>query len=156
MILEDWLVHAEVNDDYRVVIDEDSLDWRALAVDRLHDTLDVFADMLQPMADGRHIALMSTAYSIECRIGLYFTDVPYTPHSDIPRDARVRLARLLDRCVVVEPEENDLPQPVRIAGVDHPEPSWGLSHALSPVRDRPCDVMLDCAICIPTIGMDQR
>jgi len=124
-------VHAESHDDYRVVIDENSLDWRELTMDELREALDTFADLLQPMADGRHVAFMSTAYGVECRTGLCFTDLPYTPYPEVPRDARVRLARLLDRCVVVEPDENDLPQPIRIEGVEYAEPSWGLSHALA-------------------------
>ncbi|MCX4096124.1 hypothetical protein [Nocardia sp. alder85J] len=114
-----------------MVIDEHSLDWRALTVEQLHDALDAFADLLQPIADGRHVAFMNAAYEIECRRDLHFMEFLYVQHPDIPRDVRVRLARLIDRCAVVEPEENDLPQPMRIAGVEQPEPSWGVSHALA-------------------------
>ncbi|GAA3409078.1 hypothetical protein GCM10018952_08490 [Streptosporangium vulgare] len=73
---------------------------------------------------------MDSAYSIECLPDVTVGDLIYAPHPAVPRDERVRLARLLDKCRVLEPQEEDLPQFVRIDGDEWKEASWGMTHAL--------------------------
>ncbi|MEV3963673.1 hypothetical protein AB0M34_22735 [Nocardia sp. NPDC050193] len=52
------------------------------------------------------------------------------PDDKVPRDTRVRLARLRDKCRAVTPSEADLPQEIRVHGTTR-ETSWGMAHALN-------------------------
>ncbi|MEU9884962.1 hypothetical protein [Sphaerisporangium sp. NPDC051011] len=121
---------GEPDDDYRVVLDEGSLDWRHLSKAELRDVLVVFGDLLEPLADGRLAAFMDPAYSTECLPDLTLGDLIYTPHPAVPRDERVRLAKLLDKCRALEPQEEDLPQFVRVNKDGWKEASWGMTHTL--------------------------
>lgn len=123
-------MRAGVDDDYRVVVDEESLNWRGKQDIELNIIVDSFADLLEPLADGRQVALMAHAYSIECWESVMLVDISYTENRRVSRDARVRLARLLDKCRAVEPGYDDLPQQIRLDGIWR-EPSWGMSHALA-------------------------
>lgn len=118
------------DDDYRVVIDEEGLDWRGQANTNLIFIVDSFADLLEPLADGRQVALMISAFSAECWESVPFVEIAYTADRRVSRDARIRLARLLDKCRAIEPEDDDIPQQTRIHGASR-EPSWGMAHALA-------------------------
>ncbi|WP_327402714.1 hypothetical protein OG194_22995 [Streptomyces sp. NBC_01288] len=122
---------ATAEDDYRVVVGEECFDWRELTDSDLQDALDLLAELLEPLADGRTAALMEPAYEAECRPSLALFDVLYSPDGGLPRDKRVRLQKLLGKCRRVEPDEADLPQPVRVADGPWREPSWGTAHALA-------------------------
>ncbi|MDX3802309.1 hypothetical protein [Streptomyces sp. AK04-3B] len=116
------------NDDYRVVIDEDSLNWCGRSDDEVQRLVRAFADVLEPLADGRQVALMRNAWSAECWEGVTLVDIAYTSDRRVPRDRRVWLARLLDKCRTLEPQEQDIPQQVNYGGHVE-EPSWGMTHA---------------------------
>jgi hypothetical protein len=117
-------------DDYRVVIDEDSLDWRELTQHDVISVVDVLADLLQPMADGQSVALMDLAYDIESLPGVPFSNIPYRSATGISRDARVRLAKLMDKCRTLQPDADDIPRPVNVDGGPQRELSWGVTHAV--------------------------
>ncbi|MFE9425307.1 hypothetical protein ACFYNO_20305 [Kitasatospora sp. NPDC006697] len=121
------------DDDYRVVIDEDSLDWRDADDDELGHLVHLFAELLAPFADGRQAAVMIPAYSVECWEQVTLADLAYTQDRRVPRDDRVRLARLLDKCRAIEPVEEDLSPTVRIGGMSV-EPSFGLGHVVARAR----------------------
>jgi hypothetical protein len=118
-------------DDYRVVVGEESFDWRELTDADLSDALDTLAKLLEPLADGRRAAFMNAAYDVECRPSVSLIDALYSPDGGLPRDTRARLQTLLGKCRRVEPDEADLPQPVRLADGPWHEPSWGTAHALA-------------------------
>lgn len=119
------------DDDYRVVLDEQCLDWRLLSPDALSHTLDALADLLEPIADGRTTALMDLAYEVECLPSLKLAEALYSSRGGLPPDERRRLQVLLDKCRVLEPETADLPpQTRRNDGAWH-ESSWGMAHALA-------------------------
>jgi hypothetical protein len=118
------------DDDYRVVIDEDGLDWRGRTDAQLRLAVEKLADLLEPLADGRQVALMSVAYDVECWEQVTLVNIAYTADHRVSRDDRVRLARLLDKCRVVDPTEDDIPEPIRLRG-DRLQPSWGLGHVLA-------------------------
>ncbi|GCB47606.1 hypothetical protein [Streptomyces sp. NL15-2K] len=122
---------AEADDDYRVVVGEECFDWRELTESGLGDALDTLAELLQPLADGRKAAFMDPAYDVECRPSVKLIDALYSPDGGLPRDERVRLQELLGKCRRVEPDEADLPQPVRVADGPWRESSWGAAHALA-------------------------
>ncbi|MDX3454033.1 hypothetical protein PV396_19135 [Streptomyces sp. ME02-8801-2C] len=121
--------HGE--DDYRVVIGEECFDWRALTDTERRDALDALAEVLEPLADGRRTAFLEPAYDTECLPSVTLTDALYTKDGGLPPDERRLLGSLLDKCRMVEPEESDLPQPVRVVEGPWQEPSWGVTHALS-------------------------
>lgn len=119
------------DEDYRVVIDEEGLDWRGRSDTGLILIVDSFSDLLEPLADGRQVAIMIPAYGVECWESVTLVAIPYTTDRRVSRDARLRLARLLDKCRAIEPEESDdVPQPIRLHGTWR-EPSWGMAHALA-------------------------
>ncbi|MER5820986.1 hypothetical protein [Streptomyces mirabilis] len=122
---------TEVDADYRVVVGEECFDWRSLTGSGLRDALDTLAELLQPLADGRTAAFMEPAYDTECRPSVALIDALYSPDGGLPHDERVRLQQLLNKCRRVEPDEADLPQPVRVADGPWREPSWGIAHALA-------------------------
>ncbi|MFE2420352.1 hypothetical protein [Streptomyces hokutonensis] len=122
---------ATADDDYRVVVGEECFDWRELTDSDLQDALDLLAELLEPLADGRTAAFMEPAYETECRPSVALFDALYSPDGGLPRDKRVRLQKLLGKCKRVEPEEADLPQPVRVADGPWHEPSWGTAHTLA-------------------------
>lgn len=117
--------------DYRVVLGEESLDWNRLTEDELWEVLDTLGDLLEPLADGRQVVFMERAYDIECLPSVTLADALYTPGSGLPRDARARLQQLLQKCRVIDPRDEDLPQPVRVHDSPWREPSWGMAHALA-------------------------
>nr|WP_203598957.1 hypothetical protein [Streptomyces sp. SID10853] len=112
-------------------MDEGSLGWSHLTDAGLRDILGTFLELLEGVADGRQAAFMDVAYETECWSQLTLFALACTPHPAVPRDERVRLAKLLDKCRVLEPQEEDLPQAVRVSGGAHTEVSWGMSHALA-------------------------
>jgi hypothetical protein len=119
------------NDDYRVVLGEECLDWRALTEPELHRTLTNLADLLQSLTDGRTVAVMDAAYETECRPDVMLADALYSSQGGLPRDERVRLQVLLSKCRQLEPDEGDSPHPVRLDGATSTVPSWGMAHALA-------------------------
>ncbi|MET9176976.1 hypothetical protein ABZX88_01940 [Kitasatospora aureofaciens] len=122
---------AEDADDYRVVVAEECFDWREMTDSCLREALDTLAELLRPLADGRKAAFMEPAYDVECRPSVALIDALYSADGGLPRDKRVLLQQLLGKCKRVEPDEADLPQPVRVADGPWREPSWGAAHALS-------------------------
>jgi hypothetical protein len=118
-------------DDYRVVVGEESFDWRELADADLPEALGMLAKLLEPLADGRKAAFMNAAYDVECRPSVSLIDALYSPDGGLPRDVRARLQTLLGKCKRLDPDEADLPQPVRVADGPWREPSWGTAHALA-------------------------
>lgn len=124
-------MHESVDDDYRVVVDESSLDWRGREDTELSVIVETLAELLDPLADGRQVALMTHAYSMECWESVTLVEISHTADRRVPRDTRVRLGRLLDKCRAIEPkEDDDLPQQIRLDGTWR-ESSWGMSHALA-------------------------
>lgn len=123
-------MRGSADNDYRVVVDEESLGWRGQTDTELRFTVDSYADLLEPLADGRQVAIMTPAYSVECWESVTLVEISYTTDRRVSRDARLRLATLLDRCRVIDPEDNDIPQPIRLHGTWR-EPSWGMAHALA-------------------------
>jgi hypothetical protein len=124
-------VRGSVDDDYRVVVDEEGLDWRGQTDANLNIIVDRFADLLEPLADGRQVAIMTSAYSMECWESVTLVEISYTANPRVSRDTRVRLARLLDKCRAIDPrEDDDIPQPIQLHGIRR-EPSWGMAHALA-------------------------
>lgn len=123
-------MHGSADDDYRVVVDEGSLDWRGRTDEALRDTVDNFADLLEPLADGRQVGLIDDVYSIECWESVNLMDISYTPDRRVSRDSRVRLARLLDKCRTIELQDDDIPESIRLHDVEM-EPSWGMAHVLA-------------------------
>ncbi|WAL73013.1 hypothetical protein OU787_16780 [Kitasatospora sp. YST-16] len=122
---------ADDAEDYRVVVAEECFDWREMTDSSLREALDTLAAVLQPLADGRKAAFMGPAYDVECRPSVSLIDALYSPDGGLPRDKRALLQQLLGKCRRVEPDEADLPQPVRVADAPWREPSWGAAHALS-------------------------
>ncbi|TCO65101.1 hypothetical protein [Actinocrispum wychmicini] len=118
------------DDQYRVVVDEDSLDWRGRTDITLVDAVDDLADLLEPLTTGKQVALMDHAYDVECWESVRLFELFYTRDTHVPRDSRVRLATLLDKCHLVRPEEDDLPQYVEVGG-SIAERSFGFCHALA-------------------------
>jgi hypothetical protein len=116
--------------DYRVVIDEAGLDWRGQPDTNLREIVDDFSDLLEDLADGRHVAIMTSAYGVECWESVTLVGMHYTDSRRISRDARVRLATLLDRCRTIELQDDEIPQPIQLHGT-WLEPSWGMAHALA-------------------------
>ncbi|MEX3105120.1 MULTISPECIES: hypothetical protein [unclassified Streptomyces] len=121
----------ESNDDYRVVIGEECFDWRELTDTDRRDALDALSDVLQPLVDGRRVALMDAAYDAKCLPSNTLADALYSPNCELPPDERRLLQRLLDKCRSVDVTDTDLPSPVRITDAPWIEPSWGTAHALS-------------------------
>ncbi|MEU2915500.1 hypothetical protein ACFYM3_40345 [Streptomyces massasporeus] len=119
------------DDDYRMVLGEEALDWRGLTDAELRRALDTLADLLEPLADGRKVALMTSAYDTECLPSISLVDALYSPDGGLPHSERRRLQVLLDKCRSVEPEDDDVPQPVRQDNGAWSEPSWGMAHALA-------------------------
>ncbi|MFJ8771262.1 hypothetical protein [Streptomyces microflavus] len=120
------------DEDYRVVLGEESLDWRGLTDAQLERVLAALGDLLEPLADGRKVAFMETAYDTECLPSMTLTDALYSPDGGLPPDERRRLQSLLDKCRMVTAGEDDIPQPVRPGSeTEWREPSWGMSHALA-------------------------
>lgn len=124
-------MRASVDNDYRVVVDEESLNWCGRTDTDLSLIVDRFADLLEPLADGRQVAVMTPAYSMECWESVTLVDISYATDHRVSRDTRVRLARLLDKCRAIDPQEDDdIPQTIRLFGTWR-EPSWGMAHALA-------------------------
>ena len=123
-------MRGSADDGYRVVIDEEGLDWHGRPDTELSRLVDKFADLLESLADGRQVALMTPAFSMECWESVMLVEISYTTDRRVSRDARVRLARLLDKCRAIEPEDDDIPQLISLHGALC-EPSWGMSHALT-------------------------
>ncbi|MDJ1639702.1 hypothetical protein [Streptomyces pakalii] len=120
------------DENYRVVLGEESVDWRGLPESQLKGVLDTLGDLLEPLADGQTAAIMDVAYDTECLPSRSLADVLYSPGGGLPPDERRRLQLLLDKCRTVSAGDEDIPQPVRCVGeTDWREPSWGMSHALS-------------------------
>ncbi|MFS0692710.1 hypothetical protein [Streptomyces nitrosporeus] len=123
------------DDDYRMVLGEESLDWRGLTDPELRAALVAVGDLLEPLADGRQVVFMNTAWDTECLPAVTLADVLYTNDGGLPPDERRRLQALLDKCRAVEPTDDDLPRLVRRAGGEWRESSWGMAHALSRAAD---------------------
>lgn len=121
---------AAADDRYRVVVDEDGLDWRSRTETDLVDAVDNLADLLELLTPNRQVALMRHAYEVECWESVQLSELYFTRDGRVPRDARLRLAVLLDKCQLVEPCEDDLPQPVHVGG-GHGQRSFGFCHALA-------------------------
>ena len=123
---------TDAGDGYRVVIDEDSLDLRELTDDDLNEALHTFAELLERLADGQQVALMDPAWDVTCWDEVTLLDLHYARNGRVSRDTRLRIARLLDKCRKIEPQDDDLSEPVCVNGVTR-ELSWGMSHALARV-----------------------
>ncbi|MEV0036896.1 hypothetical protein [Streptomyces sp. NPDC050804] len=119
------------DDDYRVVLGEESLDWRGLTATELGKALDTLSDLLQPLTDGRTVAIMQTAYETECLPSAVLAEALYSRDGGLPQEERRRLQSLLDKCRKIEPEDEDIPPLVRLADGHPQEASWGLAHALA-------------------------
>ncbi|MFI1884954.1 hypothetical protein [Streptomyces jumonjinensis] len=119
------------DDDYRVVLGEESLDWRGLTKSELSKALDTLSDLLEPLANGRSAAIMVPAYETECLPSVTLTEALYSRDSELPLEERRRLQLLLDKCQDVEPGYEDLPSLVQLDGGPQRETSWGMAHALA-------------------------
>ncbi|MHC5902621.1 hypothetical protein ACVNF4_01690 [Streptomyces sp. S6] len=120
-----------LDDDYRVVIGEECFDWRELTATARRDALDALGDVLQPLVDGRKVALMNTAYDAECLPSNTLADALFSPDGDLPHDERRLLQRLLDKCRSMDVTDADLTSQARVPDTPWCEPSWGTAHALS-------------------------
>jgi hypothetical protein len=125
-------VRGNVDDDYRVVLDEESLNWCGQTDTELRAAVDSFADLLEPLSDGRQVAVMTPAYSVECWEAVTLVEVSFTTDRRVSRDARLRLAKLIDKCRTIDPQDEDIPQQIRMHG-SWRESSWGIAHALTRV-----------------------
>ncbi|MET9311680.1 hypothetical protein ABZX12_07620 [Kribbella sp. NPDC003505] len=121
---------ADAADRYRVVIDEDSLNWCGRSGIELASEVDNLSDILQPLTVGKHVGLMDHAYEIECWESVHIYDLHGTHNLQVPRDTRLRLAKLIDKCRLLHPEDRDIPQQVEIGGLAA-ERSFGFCHALA-------------------------
>ena len=97
-------MRGSADDGYRVVIDEEGLDWHGRPDTELSRLVDKFADLLESLADGRQVALMTPAFSMECWESVMLVEISYTTDRRVSRDARVRLARLLDKSALSSPK----------------------------------------------------
>ncbi|GAB3737383.1 hypothetical protein GCM10027598_64660 [Amycolatopsis oliviviridis] len=123
-------MRGAADDRYRVVVDEGSLDWRGRADLDPADAVDDLADLLDPLTTGKQVALMDHAYEVECWESVRLFELFTTRDPRVPRDSRVRLATLLDKCHSVSPEDDDLPQEVEVGGTTA-ERSFGFCHVLA-------------------------
>lgn len=118
------------DDQYRVVVDETSLDWRGRTDISLVNVAEGLADLLEPLTTGKQVALMDQAYDVQVWESVRLLDLFHTRDPKVPRDVRVRLATLLDKCHLVVSQEDDLPQRVEVGGRSA-ERSFGFCHALA-------------------------
>jgi len=122
------------DDDYRFVLDEASLAWQGADIAELAELMDGLADLLEPLADGRQAALLGLAYDVSCWDSLSFLELLFTRDRRVPRDIRVRLQQLIQKCRAIdegELGEQDIPRPVRLEDGEWDEPSWGMSHCIA-------------------------
>lgn len=138
------------DNDYRVVIAEESFDWRSVTSAELPQVLDALADLLEPLADGRKAAFVDVAYDAPCLTSVKLVEALYSPNGGLPPDERRRLQVLLDKCVIVEAAEDDIPQPVRIRSALWREPSWGVAHAVARAAS---GKLMSCLMCLPITGL---
>lgn len=109
----------------RFVVDESSFDFRGLTEERLTDAMDEFSDTLDGLRGTYTVAVSPWWFDAECADGRDLHDVLYeggTPKAG--RDARLRMARLMDRCAPWDPDLPGLPDEVTMKGE---EPSLALS-----------------------------
>ena len=71
--------------DYRVVVAEECFDWREMTAPGLRDALDLLAEALQSLADGRKAAFMDSAYDVECRPSVTLIDALLPGRRSAPR-----------------------------------------------------------------------
>lgn len=111
----------------RFVVDESSFDFRGLTEERLTDAMDEFSDTLDQLGRNHSVAVSPWWFDAECADGRLLHTVLYeggTPKAG--RDARLRMARLLDRCPLWNVELPGLPDEV---AVGEEQPSLALSVA---------------------------
>lgn len=140
-------VRGGADDLYRVVVDEDSLDWRGRKDISPADAVDDLADLLEPLTAGKQVALMDHAYDVECWESVRLVDLFSTRDDRVPRDSRVRLATLLDKCHLIEPREDDLPRYIEVDGTGG-ERSFGFCHALALASSGRA---MSCLVASPTV-----
>lgn len=119
---------------YRVVLDESSLALHEMERRDIDTVFQLLADLLTPLSRGSRVALMNHVYDTECWESVRFAEVCGSPIPEVDRDTRVRLASVLDKCVHLEPEEEDLPRIVEGGGFKA-ECSFGMAHAIRCVKD---------------------
>ncbi|MBQ0987717.1 hypothetical protein KBZ10_24995 [Streptomyces sp. F63] len=121
---------AESGEPYRFVVDESSFDFRGLTEDRLTDLLNDFSDALTELREQHGIAVSPWWSETECADGVELYEILYggaEPRAG--RDARLRMAGLMDRCPSWDTELPGLPDQVEIAGVVQ-ELAWSVGYAL--------------------------
>lgn len=114
--------------DYRVVLDEGSLDWRELDSVSLLATAESLADVLTAVISDA--AFVDAAYDVRCWGDAAFIDFLYSPGGPLPRDTKVRLQTLVAKCRRVVVDGVDLPDVIQVADAVWDRPSMGLLHAL--------------------------
>ncbi|MGW6390658.1 hypothetical protein ACWFR1_09135 [Streptomyces sp. NPDC055103] len=100
----------------RFVVDESSFDFRGLTEGQLTDAMDEFSDALEGLAESHVVAVSPWWFDAECADGRDLHDVLYegeTPKAG--RDARLRMARMMDRCPSWDPDLPGLPDEVAVA-----------------------------------------
>ncbi|MFF0425554.1 hypothetical protein ACFYUJ_14235 [Streptomyces sp. NPDC004520] len=107
------------------MVDESSFDFRGLTEEALTDAMDAFNDALEELRETRTVSVSPWWFDAECAEGRDLHEVLYeggTPKAG--RDARLRMARLMDRCPSWDPDLTGLPDEVSVNGS---EPCLALS-----------------------------
>lgn len=110
----------------RFVVDESSFDFQGLTEERLTDLLDEFTDRLTELAESHTVAVSPWWTETECAPGRELYDVLYeggAPRAG--RDARLRMVRMMDRCLPWDADTAGLPDEVELGEI--PQPVFALS-----------------------------
>jgi len=114
---------------FRFVVDETSFDFRNLTEEQLTEYLDDFSDGLAELRGLHRVAVSSWWTETECAEGRELYEVLYeggTPRAG--RDARLRMAGLMDRCPTWDTALPGLPDRVEVAGRAR-ELAWSVGYA---------------------------
>ncbi|MFF3426924.1 hypothetical protein [Streptomyces sp. NPDC002602] len=107
---------AKGSEPARFVVDESSFNFRGLTEEQLTDFMDEFSDSLDELTQGHSVVVSPWWFDAECADGRDLHHVLYeggTPKAG--RDARLRMARLMDRCPTWSPDLPGLPDEVAVA-----------------------------------------
>jgi hypothetical protein len=114
---------------YRFVVDETSFDFRGLTEQELTDLMEEFSDALAELRERHEVAVSPWWTEAECADGRELFHVLYEAGTlRAGRDARVRMARLMDRCPTWDTALPGLPDQVEVGG-HRQEFAWSVGYA---------------------------
>ncbi|SKP51545.1 hypothetical protein [Mycobacteroides abscessus] len=116
-------------DDCRVILDENCLSLSGLDDSEFVHALEEIADLFSSLVGSCRIGIMSVVYEVQCRDSLTVMDLCFSSFSRVDRDTRLRISSLLDKCLWIEAEEDDLIGEVRVGEMAR-ECSFGMARAL--------------------------